>query len=1365
MVDRNSPSPVAASPSTRSAIKSPLSAAKDALAKTHTIHPTSEPTPITVDLPESTFQLEAPNGHTDSIPPIEGEAEEAESQSKETHSLEEAEGRVNGTVNGTDSNNDSPTGDDPIQSDAASPKPPDSPTDPKPTERASDDLELEPASTALASPPVASRQSSPSRPEEVPPSDQDTRPSDSITSPPPTAEAPSAQALTEENLETATDEAVTTHPANSDSAELDNKASEGVADSRESAASGSSADINAAATALQTEVDLVPESEEQSVSGAVATTTAPSGVVDPPLEPTGPSSPDPPAAADDSSDAKQTADEDKGDDDMDTSFTHGVDSLQPPQFFPDSDMGMMADASSLLPHQPGLGFDNVEELSQATGPADPSTEDVSSMQDFMNAPSNISEDMALSVTDFINDPPDPPQMDVDPTSSIPFPPTSTSTDPASSSLSSLPAPETNLSSSNPTQPLANGPAVSQPQPSGPGSSSSPAQGLQQSPSWAPTSVSDVDGATNGSATAAESTSSPTTSQAPNPPPEVKPSVQAENASKTTTSTEQAAPSINGTSREASHGVSPNAASTAVNSDAGDHKPPSPALPKTAASAGPQSSGDPKAGLVLSLNEELIKICVAFSSIAPTAAEANEYQTRLSSNLGWLASVADTATQARSAVALPILQAPKPLPPSPLTSQCADSLQKLPGLYARMQELFRPDYERKMRREAKMKARVAAGAGFNAAGVVGAGIGGPSASVLPPPGAAVPVAGVKREHEADVETGDRKRAAVGGGAPMSAGGSPTRPSTVRAASLALSSTQSPVLTGQSPVTAATPGTAGGMQMASNMSTPRIPATGFVPPISMPHRHSPQNSISTSASAFGQNSQVSPVGMAHQPQRQPSLPPTAQHSPTHPQLPINNQFGQLQQHQQAQAGLMAQTTGDAGLTLAPQRPPSVSQPTGTFPQPQPGFQAPGMNNRPQQQPPQQAMPGMGMGGPARPPMTDDQRNQQLQMQIRQQMAAQQGLTPMQLQQQQQAQAFGQLQTQQPQGGIQPNALNAANQAAGGAVPPTNPGAGAMGGNQPMNQVQVTIQHLHNPNNPITQHLHRSVPNFAGLPLPMQVNHFHAVQMRLMQNQQQQQQAAMAANAANGNVNGTQGMQQRPPSAAGPGAIPPGISGLRNMRQGTASPRIPSTVPPQGMTTPQRQISGQHSGMNPPSSTVPPLGMGAQGMTPQQRQMMMMQQQQSQLSRMQPPGAGGQSPSPSHPQFGQGLPNMSPMNRQAAAQFGNQVGGQQVQVAGGGAGPWSAASAAGYVSSPLNPGWSPQATAGPGSMSAPSPAGSGFHVGASPAHHSEAGATPRHSGATPQGGMGAGAGFGDSAGSSGTDFANGGIDPSTLFNEWTN
>lgn len=197
-------------------------------------------------------------------------------------------------------------------------------------------------------------------------------------------------------------------------------------------------------------------------------------------------------------------------------------------------------------------------------------------------------------------------------------------------------------------------------------------------------------------------------------------------------------------------------------------------------------------------------------------------------------------------------------------------------------------------------------------------------------------------------------------------------------------------------------------------------------------------------------------------------------------------------------MAQTTGDSGLTLGPQRPPSVSQPTGPFPQSQPSFQAPGMNNRTQQQ---QAMPGMGMGGPGRPPMTDDQRTQQIQMQIRQQqMASQQGLSAMQLQQQQQAQAFGQMQAaqqaaQQAQGTIQSNALNAGN--------PGNPGAGAPGGgggagpmpNQPMNQamIQATIQNLHNPNNPITQHLHRSVPNFAGFPLQVQVNQFHAVQVR--------------------------------------------------------------------------------------------------------------------------------------------------------------------------------------------------------------------------------------------------------------------------------
>lgn len=391
MVDRNSPSPVATSPSalpTRSAIKSPLSAAKDALSKTHQIHPTSEPTPITVDLPESHFQQEAPNGHSDSIAPVEGESEEAKSQSKESQSLEEAEGRVNGTANGTDSNNDSPTGDDPIQSDAASPDPPDSSTEPKPSDKPSEDLALEPSSTVPASAPAASPQSSPSGPDEVSPSDQDIRPSDSITAVPPSADAPSGQGLAEESLETAPDSAVTTQPVNSDSAELINKASDGVADSRESEASGSSADINAAEGVHEREVDIVLEAEEQGISDTREPSATPSGVVEAQLEPTKSSSPDPPAA-DDSAEAKESADEDKGDD-MDTSYSHGIDSLQPSQYYPSPGMSMIPDSSSLLPHQPGLGFDNVEDLSQATGPADLSTEDVSSMQDYMQPSSATS---------------------------------------------------------------------------------------------------------------------------------------------------------------------------------------------------------------------------------------------------------------------------------------------------------------------------------------------------------------------------------------------------------------------------------------------------------------------------------------------------------------------------------------------------------------------------------------------------------------------------------------------------------------------------------------------------------------------------------------------------------------------------------------------------------------------------------------------------------------------------------------------------------------------------------------------------------------------------------------------------------------
>ncbi|KAG8976504.1 hypothetical protein FRB90_009168, partial [Tulasnella sp. 427] len=194
MVDQNSPPPIPSSPlPSRSIIKSPLSASKDALSKPHHIHPTADPTPITVDLPESHFQQEAPNGHTDTTPPIQGETEELESESKESQSDEEAEGRVNGTANGRGSNHDSPTGDDPIQSDAASPNPSASPTEPRPTDKVSDDLELEPGSTVLTSPPGASRQSTPSRAEEASPSDQDSRPSDPIAGPPPDTEIAAVQ--------------------------------------------------------------------------------------------------------------------------------------------------------------------------------------------------------------------------------------------------------------------------------------------------------------------------------------------------------------------------------------------------------------------------------------------------------------------------------------------------------------------------------------------------------------------------------------------------------------------------------------------------------------------------------------------------------------------------------------------------------------------------------------------------------------------------------------------------------------------------------------------------------------------------------------------------------------------------------------------------------------------------------------------------------------------------------------------------------------------------------------------------------------------------------------------------------------------
>lgn len=60
-----------------------------------------------------------------------------------------------------------------------------------------------------------------------------------------------------------------------------------------------------------------------------------------------------------------------------------------------------------------------------------------------------------------------------------------------------------------------------------------------------------------------------------------------------------------------------------------------------------------------------------------------------------------------------------------------------------------------------------------------------------------------------------------------------------------------------------------------------------------------------------------------------------------------------------------------------------------------------------------------------------------------------------------------------------------------------------------------------------------------------------------------------------------------------------------------------------------------------------------------------------------------------------------------------------------------------------------------------GSAFHIGASPAPHSEAGATPRHSGATPQSGMGFDNGsIGGGAMGGGGEYDGG--DPSALFNE---
>ena len=233
-------------------------------------------------------------------------------------------------------------------------------------------------------------------------------------------------------------------------------------------------------------------------------------------------------------------------------------------------------------------------------------------------------------------------------------------------------------------------------------------------------------------------------------------------------------------------------------------------------------------------------------------------------------------------------------------------------------------------------------------------------VPPAPGAPLSVAGVKRDREGEQENDlDRKRMAIATestgqmdqsmSSAGSAGGSPTRPSTARAASLALSnSSQSPVMHGRSPIVPIPPqGTPIGMR---NGVTARMPATGFVqPPGPSLHGHSPQNSITSFAGiSMAQPQQpqhmaqtTAPQAQMGPPSRPPSLPPNAQlahQRQQHSISPTQSQSHQMHQSPfapamsmspQAQQGFnMTQQTGPsagggavAGMT-SPQRPPSVT-----------------------------------------------------------------------------------------------------------------------------------------------------------------------------------------------------------------------------------------------------------------------------------------------------------------------------------------------------------------------------------------------------------------------------------------------------------
>jgi hypothetical protein len=298
-------------------------------------------------------------------------------------------------------------------------------------------------------------------------------------------------------------------------------------------------------------------------------------------------------------------------------------------------------------------------------------------------------------------------------------------------------------------------------------------------------------------------------------------------------------------------------------------------------------------------------------------------------------------------------------------------------------------------------------------------------------------------------------------------------------------------------------------------------------------------------------------------------------------------------------------------------------------------------------------------------------------------------------------------------------------------------------------------------------------------------------------------------------------RPPSSVGQNAqgnVPPALAALR---RGTSSPRIPGSNP-SGMPPPQTPLQRMPSGgFNPGAGGTPQQQQHSpmtpqhlQNMTPQQRHIMMQQQQQQQFqqqqramfngvgaaagspgpSSMEPPpvpirasslSRATQSPtdvgSPSNPQSSfniapphqapnqpqqqnHGMPQhgggVSPINTMMASRAHSQTPGM-----GWSGNPGSAGGPGGYVGSPLNPSWSPQATNSTTQQhhiaaTSPLSGGGGYGIGTSPARsHSDA--TPHHPG-TPVTMQHQQQMLNYDLGAN-NDYS-GSIDPSTLFTDWT-